>query len=226
MASAREPTHIGTDLGEDGSSGDGLDARNGLQQRQHFLEWSQAALDFRLDLGDRLIQCVDVRQDLPDQHQVVRLDTTLQRLAQFRKLGSESSAGQVGQDVRVLLTIQQRCEHRAAAEAEHVGRDRGELDSLMLAPSSVFCRRLASSACCWTRVLRYRVISRRMRIDSGGMKLARSRPWRSRSANHSASPGKEAALPLPPPLGTGHDGRPSSGSGLSVAPHGTRFHDG
>src|SRR6478735_8892817 len=58
------------------------------------------------------------------------------------------------------------------------------------------------------------------------MKLALSRPWRSRSASHALSPGKGAALPRPPPLGTGHDSFPSSGSSLSVAPRGTRFHHG
>src|SRR3712207_2982864 len=58
------------------------------------------------------------------------------------------------------------------------------------------------------------------------MKLPVSSPCRKRSANHSASPGKEAALPRPPPLGTGQDGYPSSGSSLSVAPDGTRFHHG
>src|SRR5262245_17425534 len=55
------------------------------------------------------------------------------------------------------------------------------------------------------------------------MKLARSSPWRSRSASHSASPGKETVLPPSPPLGTGQDGYPSSGSSLSVAPRGTRL---
>src|SRR2546430_2647776 len=58
------------------------------------------------------------------------------------------------------------------------------------------------------------------------MKLPWISPCCSSSAIHSASPGKEAALPRPPPLGTGQDSYPSSGSSLSVAPCGTRFHHG
>src|SRR3954453_24024050 len=58
------------------------------------------------------------------------------------------------------------------------------------------------------------------------MKLGCTSPCCINSSSHSLSPGKEAALPRPPPLGTGHGSFPSSGSSLSVAPRGPRFHHG
>jgi hypothetical protein len=57
----------------------------------------------------------------------------------------------------------------------------------MLAVSSSLCTRLLALTRSRTRLLRYRVRSRKSRIGGGGMKLARMRPCASRSAIHSQS---------------------------------------
>jgi hypothetical protein len=61
------------------------------------------------------------------------------------------------------------------------------LANLMLAVSSTFSRRLRSADRLSTSLRRYRVKSRSSRMGLGGTKLARSRPWQTKSAIHSAS---------------------------------------
>src|SRR5687768_17477753 len=61
------------------------------------------------------------------------------------------------------------------------------LDNLMLAVSSSLSVRLRSAARVSARVRRWRRRSRSSRITGGGPKLGLTRPWRTRSAIHSAS---------------------------------------
>src|SRR3954468_7805206 len=61
------------------------------------------------------------------------------------------------------------------------------LDNLILAVSSSLSVRLRSDARVSARVRRWRRRSRSSRISSGGTKLGLTRPWRTRSAIHSAS---------------------------------------
>jgi hypothetical protein len=59
--------------------------------------------------------------------------------------------------------------------------------SLMPAPSSRLSVRLRSAARVPTSALRWRTSSRSTRTSGGGTKLARTSPWRTSSAIHSAS---------------------------------------
>ena len=61
------------------------------------------------------------------------------------------------------------------------------LPSLTLAPSSVLCSRLTTEARSWRRLVRCRVNSRNSGCGRAGTKLARSSPWRSKSASQTAS---------------------------------------
>src|SRR5947208_1234425 len=84
-----------------------FDPWDGLQQLQGRLERRQAALDLSLHLRDGLLQELDVPEDLPDQHQMVRLDPATQRLPQLRQLSPQGPTRQVGQHLGVLLATQQ-----------------------------------------------------------------------------------------------------------------------
>jgi len=81
-----------------------------------------------LHLGDGLLKKVNVREDLADQHEVVWLDTSDERLAQLRQLGAELSAGQVGQHLGVAFTLDQRRKHRSTAHSQNVSRNTGQLE--------------------------------------------------------------------------------------------------
>src|SRR6266851_13901 len=117
MTCTREAGHVGADLCQDCGRRDGSDARDGLQQFERLLERGQAALDLYLYLSDGLLQELNVRQDLAYQHQVMRLDSSVERLAQLWRLGPQDSASQIGENVRIPLAIEQRRQHGAAAYA-------------------------------------------------------------------------------------------------------------
>ena len=117
MPGSREPTHVSADLREDCGRGDCSDARDRLQQLERFFERRQAALDLYLHLSNGLLQEIDVRQELAEQHQVMRLDSSVERLAQLGQLGPQDSTGQLGEDARIPLAIEHCCQRGPAAHA-------------------------------------------------------------------------------------------------------------
>ncbi len=58
-----------------------------------------------------------MRQELTDQHQVMRLDSSVERLAQLGQLGPQDATGQFGEDVWISLAIEHCCQHGPAAHA-------------------------------------------------------------------------------------------------------------
>jgi hypothetical protein len=82
--------------------------------------------------GDRLVEEVDVGEDLADEQGVVAGEAALERFAQRRQLGAQASACQLGEQVGVVGAADERLEHRPPGDAEHVARDRGELDPCVL----------------------------------------------------------------------------------------------
>jgi len=84
----RKPRHVRADLGQDRRRGGRLDARQRLRQRDLLVIGAEAVRDLLLQGGDRLLQEVNVRQDVREQRRVVRLHAASQRLAQLRQLGA------------------------------------------------------------------------------------------------------------------------------------------
>ncbi len=117
MPRSREPTHVCADLGQDSGCGDSSDARNRLQQLERLVERRQAALDLHLHLSNGLLQEIDVRQELADQYQVMRLDSSVERLAQLWQLGPQNSTGQLGENVWITLAVEYCRQHGPAAHA-------------------------------------------------------------------------------------------------------------
>src|SRR5258708_3258512 len=97
----------------------------------------------RTAAAQSLPQEVDVRQDLTDQYQVMRLDPPDERLAQPRQLGP----------LRLRAKSANTSGSRSPASMARPLVPRISLAtaaSLMLAPSSAFYRRFAWSALAWT----------------------------------------------------------------------------
>jgi hypothetical protein len=82
-----ELAHVRADLGHDDLGGALVDPGDGVQQRHLLSERGDHLLDPRRQHRDRLVQVVDVGQDLSDQQPVmVGADVAGQRLPQRRQL--------------------------------------------------------------------------------------------------------------------------------------------
>src|SRR6266568_4171799 len=113
------------------------------------------------------------------------LDAALQRFTQGGQLLAQATACQVSQGLGIADTRKHGLDHGPPAGAQHIGGHRGQFDVGGLQHGSR--TRVMAWARCWTKVLRARTRSRRSRMALGGMKLAVSSPWRSKSAIHSLS---------------------------------------
>jgi len=60
VACAGEAAHVRSNLGQDGSRGNGLDPRYGLQKLERFCKRRKAAFDLSLDLSDAQLEEVDM----------------------------------------------------------------------------------------------------------------------------------------------------------------------
>jgi hypothetical protein len=89
-------------------------------------------LDLRGEPLDRLIEEVDVREDLADDQRVLVPEATDERLAQRRDLLAQLAVCQVREDLGIGGALAERVEHRPAGLAEDVARDAIELDAGVL----------------------------------------------------------------------------------------------
>lgn len=124
MLGGRETTHILPNLGNDGSRRKRFDRGNALQELHRFLRGTQPLIDFRLYLLNGFLQKIDVREDLADEEAMMSLHTPLQGLPQLRQLGPQPPTGQSSQAVRIVRYRHQGFQHRACADAQHIGHDR------------------------------------------------------------------------------------------------------
>ena len=110
--------------------GEALDAVSRESQvPAHELEtWKRVSLTS----GDRLVQVVDVRQQLADEKRVVRSEASRQAAAQGRKLLAQFAPRQVGQHVRVGGALDQGIQHGPGGHPEDIGGDRCQLDPRIL----------------------------------------------------------------------------------------------
>ena len=102
------------------TSGALLDAGDRAEQLNRFGERGDLRLDHGGELGDRLVEVVDVGEDAADDQRVLCVEAALERLAQLRQLGAQLALGELGEHVWVGGAGDQGGEHRAAALAEQV----------------------------------------------------------------------------------------------------------
>jgi len=97
MGRAGELVHVRADLGHDDLGGAPVDPGGGVQQRHLLSVRADHLADPRRERGDRLVQVVDVGQDLGDQQPVmVGAEAAGQGLPQRWQLGPEPALGQRG----------------------------------------------------------------------------------------------------------------------------------
>jgi len=98
--------------------------------------------------ASRLLQ---VRHREADQQRVVATKAAPQRLAKLGELGPQPPLGQLGQDPRVALAIDQGRQHRPPRDPKHVSSHRVQLDAGVF---QGLLDPLASEACAWISRLR------------------------------------------------------------------------
>jgi hypothetical protein len=127
----RKDAHVGADLSDHdfgGSLCDAGDAGRQLDAGGCLRVQLQMLADGLRDSVDLLVEEVQVSEDRSDHDGVVGLEAALQRLAQRGDLGAEFAAGEIGEDVGVGRSRDERVEHRAARRAEDVGGDAVQFD--------------------------------------------------------------------------------------------------
>ena len=132
MLGGCEGGHIDADLG-DQHLGDALfDAGDAHQQVTLGSERAHPLLDIGREAVDRLVEKVDVREDLPDHERVLVLEAADERLPERGDLRAQLSARELREHGRVGGAGHERVEHVAPGLPEDVGRDAPELDSGVL----------------------------------------------------------------------------------------------
>ena len=102
MRDAREAPHLEAAFGDQNLRGVGLDARDSAEQLDHMLVRGEHQLDPLVEIVDRGVERVDVREQLGD-HDPVMLDLEAagERLAQLRDLRSHPGLRELGQPLGV-----------------------------------------------------------------------------------------------------------------------------
>jgi hypothetical protein len=112
MLGRREDRHVDPDLRDDHFGRALADPADSVEARQFVRERGDALVAVAADGRDRLIQVVDVREELTDEKGVMKAAAPHQCLAQDRQLGAEPAAGQVGQHFRIRRAGDQGVQHR------------------------------------------------------------------------------------------------------------------
>jgi hypothetical protein len=108
----RELPHVGADLGDQHLSGAPVHPRDRGKQRHLVRERGDHLPDPCRQQRDRLVQVVNVRQDLRDQQpMMLGAEPALERLPQRRQLGPQPPPGQLGQHRRIIGAADHRLQH-------------------------------------------------------------------------------------------------------------------
>ena len=184
MPGGREAVHVEADLGDNDPGAELADAGDRGQEPDGGAKGRRLRVDLPVDRGDRPVEGIDLVEMQPQQEAVVACHPSPQGGAKLVGRGLEATV-EHGQHRGIGLALDERLEHRPAADAEHVGDHRVELDvgvlQGLLQPLGV-ARLLAHELLSWVR--------RRVRIASvaaSGTKLARISPCASSSASQAAS---------------------------------------
>ena len=116
------------DLGEDHAGAEVADPRNGLQLGDGGAKGFDMRVDLLIDPGDGFVEHVDLLEVQGEQEAVVFGHPAAQRLAQGLGRAPDPPMRQLGKPGGVGLAVDQRLDHRPAADPGDVGDRRIELD--------------------------------------------------------------------------------------------------
>lgn len=184
MARGGEHGHVDADLGDDDLGGPLPHPGNGVEPVPLVGVGLHEDVDAGVEVGDGGLQGVEAAEEFGEQGGVVVGEPADQRSTQFGDLVAQAGLGHLGEDVGVADPGDERLDHGPARHPERVGGHRGELDP------GVF-EDLVHPQCFPGPFLNDpgAVAGEIPQLSdrAGGTKLARSRPYSSSSASHSAS---------------------------------------
>ena len=186
VARGREAAHVGADLGDDALGGAPVDAGDGAQQPHLTPERGEHPVDLGRQLGDRLVQEVDLGQDGSDQQGVVGPEAPDQGLLELGDLGGRIRPR--ASWARIWGSRSPSTRASSMARADFPWMSVATLDSLTPASCSTLSRRWASRPRFSIWALRYLVRFRSSRMGLGGTNDGRTRPCSTSWQIHSASP--------------------------------------
>ena len=115
-----EAAHVRADLGDEGRSRDRSGRGPGQQELHRFFLLGNQGSNLHLHPMDGPIQVVEVVKQFANEQSVMSLDPPIQSQTQRRPLFAQSSFGQLGQDLRVRLSIFDGPEHASPTDPDHV----------------------------------------------------------------------------------------------------------
>ena len=130
MRGGREPGHVDADLGDGRlrrpfpDPGDGVEPVTGPFEGETGLAGvrGEQRVDLRVELGGGGFEMRGVLEAQPDQQCVVLAEPAPQRLTQLGDLLAEPGLGQLGEDLGIAFTNDERSQHRPPRHAQHVRR--------------------------------------------------------------------------------------------------------
>src|SRR5208283_4690679 len=128
MVGRGEGAHIDADLGDHGLHDVVADAGNFLQALGVVAKGSEGSLQPRVELRDRGFDLLDRLQMLTDQEAMMVAQASFQRDGELLARAGELGMAELSQPPRVALPRHDRLQDAAAAPAQDVGNDRGQLD--------------------------------------------------------------------------------------------------
>jgi hypothetical protein len=123
----REGGHVAAGLGDDHLGRVAPDAGDRAQQLNRRCERAELLFDRGRELVDCLVEVVDVR-DPPDDHDVLGVETALQRFPQRGDLLRNRPRARSASTTGSVVPDTSASEHRAPGLAHHVANDAVELD--------------------------------------------------------------------------------------------------
>jgi hypothetical protein len=124
-----EAAHVKPALGDQHLRGAHRHPGDRAQQLDDPLVWSEQLLDLLVQHRDRVIERVDVRDQLGDDDpMMVNLEAALERLSELRNLRAHPALRQLRQRLGLAHTGEQRLQHRPRGLRPRLRRDARELD--------------------------------------------------------------------------------------------------
>lgn len=142
MCRGREPRHIESHFGDDHAGGGEPDTGDLIQAGHRRAERGYLVLYLCVEFGDVDADLIDAGQHLGQQERVVIAESAGERLFQHRQLGAHASAGELGENLGVALSGDQRGQHVSPGGPEDVA---ATTESLICASSSSFSTRFFSA---------------------------------------------------------------------------------
>jgi hypothetical protein len=128
VGGGREAGHVVADLGDDALGGSFADPGDGVEPVTGPVERDHHPVDLGVERADRPLEVVDVVERDPQDRRVVLTETSPQCLLELGDLVAQRRLGQVSEHDGVSFPVDQRLQHQAARDTQHVRGDGVELD--------------------------------------------------------------------------------------------------